>query len=399
MVKITKRVTDCLLLVFVKIKSVWLLSEMPKDHFWSKRSSSKKDNTLDGRKANGITEDCSDGSVSRGSQKMKTSTSKKHLFGIDWSPILNRNGGRKTEEHDSKVPRSVSSSALAEARTIAFKRTASNGEVEQSKLGTEYLTPDSQRQRHSSDRILQAKKSTQIYSVPVDTIRKANINGHVEHGKVKSPSPVNSHVPRPPQQDYTEPWACASKDGTVMGKSHIKTSGSYKKKENVSSASDTSVSPPPLSPDDANSDDYEEPWDKLKRPNVYRKKSREKPVGRVSPLPPTRPVPKPPVDITKEVPKPLSPVLDEDCVTKPRMPPRRTVSCKTTIVSDYSMPCDTKRLSDTVVNVSPYLKPVEQFPLHDDSSSEELSPTPPPLPVRYSSAPLINASLALEEQP
>jgi len=381
---------------------------MPKDHFWSKRSS-KKESTLDGRKANGITEDCSDGSVSRGSQKVKSSTSKKHLFGIDWSPILNRNGGRKTEEHSSKVPRSVSSSALAEARTIAFKRTASNGEVEQSKLGTEYLTPlDSQRQRHSSDRVLQAKKSTQIYSVPVDTIRKTN--GHVEHGKVKSPSPVNSHVPRPPQQDYTEPWACTSKDGTVMGKSHgsssalhIKTSGSYKKKENVSSASDTSVSPPPLSPD-ANSDDYEEPWDKLKRPNVYRKRSREKPVsvGRVSPLPPTRPVPKPTVEITKqigEVPKLLSPVPDEDDVSKVRIPPRRTLSCKTTIVSDYSMPCDTKRLSDTVVNVSPYLKPVEQFPLHDDSSSEELSPTPPPLPVRYSSAPLINASLALEEQP
>ena len=273
----------------------------------------------------------------------------------------------------------------------------------------EYLTPlDSQRQRHSSDRVLQAKKTTQIYSVPVDTIRKTN--GHVEHGKVKSPSPVNSHVPRPPQQDYTEPWACTSKDGTVMGKSHgtssaihIKTSGSYKKKENVSSASDTSVSPPPLSPD-ANSDDYEEPWDKLKRPNVYRKRSREKPspVGRVSPLPPTRPVPKPPVEITKqigEVPKLLSPVPDEDDVPKARIPPRRTLSCKTTIVSDYSMPCDTKRLSDTVVNVSPYLKPVEQFPLCDDSSSEELSPTPPPLPVRYSSAPLINASLALEEQP
>jgi len=380
---------------------------MPKDHFWNKRSS-KKEGTLDGKKVNGLTEECNDGSVSRGSQKSKTSTSKKHLFGIDWSPILNRNGGRKTDEHGGKVPRSVSSSALAEARTIAFKRTASNGEVEHSKPGIDYLSPlDSQRQRHSSDQVLQAKKTTQIYSVPVDTIRKTN--GHVEHGKVKSPSPVNSHVSRPYQQDYTEPWECTSKDGTVMGKSHgsssalhVKTSGSYKKKENVSSTSEASVSPPPVSPDDANSDDYEEPWDKLKRPNVYRKKSREKQAGRVSPLPPMRTVPKPPVEITKqisEVPKPLSPLPDEDDTDKVRVPPRRSVSCKTAIVSDYSLPCDTKRLSDTVINVSPYLKPVEQFPLHDDSSSEELSPTPPPLPVRYSSAPLINASLALDEQP
>jgi len=383
---------------------------MPKDHFWNKRSN-KKESTLDGTKTNGLTSNGAitrDGGTARSSQKVgKTNSSGtgiKHLF--SWGPIRKKSAG-----DDSKVPRSVSSSALSETRTLGFKRTASNGEVESIRVGVDHLLPVDrrldQRQRHSSDRALQTKNSSQIYSLPVDTIKKVNS----DHNQVKSPSPVNLRPAYKPQQDYTEPLPFAAIDGTKSRSNihHIK-AGSSKKKE-TPSISDTSVSPPSLSPEvnnDVNSDDYEEPWDKYPGAiSLFRKKSKEKPiVGRISPKPPAKlpaDLPKPSVEITKPLP-PLPPLADDDdddVITKeltiPAALPKRSVSLKASSLSDYSFPLDTKRISDTSL---PIVKPIDQCSSHGGSSSEELkSPSPPPLPVRYISAPLVNANLPLEQQP
>ena len=392
---------------------------MPKDHFWNKRSS-KKEATLDGTKANGLTGNgdlTRDGGSSRSSQKVgKTNSSGtgiKHLFG--WGPIR-----KKVNGDDSKVPRSVSSSALSDTRTLGFKRTVSNGEVEPSRPGGDYLMPVDhrmdQRQRHSSDRALQTKNSSQIYSLPADTIKKVNGDSNAI-SVVKSPSPVSSHSVRPPQQDYTEPWSTVL-DGTIGTKSrtanihHMKT-GSTKKKENVSPVSDTSLSPPSVSPEavnsDVNNDDYEEPWDKYTGGMPpFRKKSKEKvTAGRISPKPPAKlpaELSKPPFELTKPLPS-LPPLPDNENdvttteLTVPAALPKRSISLKGVSVStsDYSLPVDTKRISDTTL---PAVKMMDQCSSHGGSSSEELhSPSPPPLPVRYVSAPVINASISLDQQP
>lgn len=409
---------------------------MPRDHFWNKRSS-KKESTLDGSKTNGLT--AGNGDVTResgsprGSQKApKTSSSGtglKHLFG--WGPV------RKKSVDGSKVPRSVSSSALSETRTIGFKRTASNGEVEPNRTSVDYLAPIDrrmdqrhvERQRHSSDRALQTKNSPQIiYSLPADTICR-KVNGDptsIATNVMKSPSPVNSRPAK--THDYTEPWSFTI-DGTSGTKSrstsvptiHHGKGGSSKKKDNVSSASENSVSPPSISPEavnnDVNSDDYEEPWDKYTGGiPVFRKRSK---AGRISPkalpkppaelpkppaeLPkPPAELPKPPTEIMKPLPPPPSLSDNEDNVDKeltvPTALPKRSVSLKASSASDYSIPVDTKRTSDTV---SPTFKQVDRCSSHGGSSSEELrSPTPPPpLPVRYVTTPIVNASLPLEQQP
>lgn len=383
---------------------------MPKEHFWNKRSS-KKESTLDGTKANGLTRNgdlTRDGGSSRSSHKVgKTNSSGtgiKHLFG--WGPIR-----KKSSNDDSKVPRSVSSSALSETRTLGFQRTASNGEVEASRSSIDYLMPTDrrldQRQRHSSDRALQTKNSSQIiYSLPADTIRKVE--------KSPSPSPVSSHSVKPAHQDYTEPWSSTALDGTIGTKSRSSKPGSGKKKENVSPVSDTSVSPPSVSPETVkedvnNNDDYEEPWDKYTGGMPpFRRKSKEKVgAGRISPKPPA----KLPVELSKsnpfEVTKPLPPlpplpadngddsVIAEE-ITVPTTLPKRSVSLKvpSSSVGDYSVPVDAKRMSDTT---SPVL---DQCSSHSGSSSEELqSPSPPPLPVRYVTTPVINTSLPLDQQP
>ena len=390
---------------------------MPKDHFWNKRSS-KKDATLDGTKANGLT---ANGDVTRegGSQRQKVGKSNssgtgiKHLFG--WGPIR-----KKTNGDDGKVPRSVSSSALSETRTLGFKRTASNGEVEPRRTSGDYLMPVDRRaidrQRHSSDRALQTKNSSQIYSLPADTIKKVNGDSNTIN-VVKSPSPISSHSAKAQQQDYTEPWSSTALDGTIGTKSrtanihHIKT-GSTKKKENVSPVSDTSLSPPSVSPEaansDVNNDDYEEPWDKYTGGMPpFRKMSKEKTTaGRISPKPPAKlpaELSKPPFDLTKPLP-PLPPLPDNEndvTTTELRVPaaiPKRSISLKGGSASDYSIPVDTKRLSDTTL---PAVKPMDQCSSHGGSSSEELqSPSPPPpLPVRQVNAPIVNTSVPLEQQP
>ena len=402
---------------------------MPKDHFWNKRSS-KKDATLDGTKANGLTGNgdvTREGGSPRSSHKVgktnSTGTGIKHLFG--WGPIRKRHNG-----DDSKVPRSVSSSALSETRTLGFKRTASNGEVEPSRTSGDYLMPldrkSVDRQRHSSDRALQTKNSSQIYSLPADTIKKVNGDSNINTiSVVKSPSPVSSHSVKAQQQDYTEPWSFTPLDGTIGTKSrttnihHMKT-GSTKKKENVSPVSDTSLSPPSVSPEavnsDVNNDDYEEPWDKYTGGMPpFRKKSKEKmTAGRISPKPPAKlpaELSKPPFEVTKPLP-PLPPLPDNEndittttttttTTTELRVPaalPKRSVSLKGASVGDYSLPVDTKRMSDTTL---PAVKLMDQCSSHGGSSSEELqspSNSPPPLPVRYVSAPIVNTSIPLEQQ-
>lgn len=400
---------------------------MPKDHFWNKRSN-KKESTLDGSKANGLTGngDITKGGSSRNSQKGEktnsTGTGRKHLFG--WGPIRKKSPG-----DDSKVPRSVSSSALSEARTMGFKRTASNGEVEQNRSSGDYLMPvdhrTEQRQRHSSDRSPKTQNGTQVYSLPVDTIKKVNGENSTSTSVRKSPSPVSTRSVKPPQQDYTEPWSLTATDaaiGTSIGTKsrsassihHIKT-GSSKKKESISSPIEPSVSPSSTSPEnvtnDVSNDDYEEPWDKYTGGMPpFRKKSKDKVVpGRISPKAPAKlpaEMPNPPFEINKPLP-PLPPLPDDedDLVIKelpvPSALPKRSVSLKLkapSVSSDYSIPVDTKRMSDTTL---PILKPADQCSSHGGSSSEELqSPSPPPpLPVRYVTAPVVNTSLPLQEQP
>lgn len=405
---------------------------MPKDHFWNKRSS-KKEATLDGTKANGLTRNgdlTRDGGTSRGSHKVgKTSSSGtgiKHLFG--WGPIRKKSGGA-----DGKVPRSVSSSALSETRTLGFQRTSSNGVVEDSKTGIEFLMASDrrldQRQRHSSDRALETKNSSQIYSLPADTIKRevgAGVDGSTNSNKSPSPlqSPANSHSVKPSQQDYTEPWSTVL-DGTMGMKSrstssihHAKT-GSGKKKENISPVKDTSISPPSVSPvavnDDVNNDDYEEPWDRYTGGMPpFRKKSKDKmhmAPGRISPKPPAKLPPelsKPlTVDTTKPLP-PLPPIENEndgdagEKVSVPAAVPKRSVSLKVppSSVSDYSEPVDTKRMSDTTRISNATLPALDHCTSPGGSSSEELqSPSPPPLPVRHVSTPIVNTSLALDQQP
>ena len=395
---------------------------MPRDHFWNKRSS-KKEATLDGSKANGVTGNGDlprDGGTSRKVGKTNSSgTGIKHLFG--WAPIRRKHNG-----DDSKVPRSVSSSALSETRTLGFKRTTSNGEVEPSSSVGDYLFPVDrrldQRQRHSSDRALQSKNSPQtspqIYSLPADTIKKVHNGDNNTMNVVKSPSPMGVHKVRAPQQDYTEPWASTEVDGTIGTKSraaniqHVKT-GSTKKKGNVSPVSDNSLSPPSVSPEvvnsDVNNDDYEEPWDKYTGGMPpFRKKSKEKiTAGRISPKPPAKlpaELSRPPTEPIKPL-LPLPPLLysesDATTTTEPAVPvalPKRSISLKKPSVSDYSIPVDSKRMSDTTL---PAVKTMDQCSSHGGSSSEELqSPSPPPpLPVRYVSAPIVNASLPLDQQP
>ena len=403
---------------------------MPKDHFWKR--SSKKEATLDGTKANGLTRNgdlTREGGTSRGSQKVgKTNSSGtgiKNLFG--WGPIRKKSNG-----DGSKVPRSVSSSALSETRTLGFQRTVSNGEVEDSKTGVGCLMPMDrrldQRQRHSSDRALQTKDSSQIYSLPADTIKR--VDGNTNN---KSPSPLQSPANLQPvkssqqdsRQDYTEPWS-AVLDGTMGIKSrstssihHAKT-GSGKKKENTSPVKDTSISPPSVSPetvnDDVNNDDYEEPWDRYTGGMPpFRKKSKDKmhmAPGRISPKPPAK-LPaefsKPPTFEAKPLP-PLPPVADNEededtageMVSVPAAVPKRSVSLKvpSTSVSDYSEPVDTKRMSDTARMSNTTLPALDHCSSPGGSSSEELqSPSPPPLPIRYVSTPIVNTSLPLDQQP
>ena len=399
---------------------------MPKDHFWKR--SSKKEATLDGTKANGLTRNgdlTRDGGTSRGSQKVgKTNSSGtgiKNLFG--WGPIRKKSSG-----DGSKVPRSVSSSALSETRTLGFQRTASNGEVEDNKIGLGLLMPMDrrldQRQRHSSDRALQTKDSSQIYSLPADTIKR--VDG-TTNNKSPSPlqSPANLHSVKPSQQDYTEPWSSVL-DGTMGMKSrstssiHHGKTGSGKKKENTSPVKDTSISPPSVSPetvnDDVNNDDYEEPWDRYTGGMPpFRKKSKDKmhiAPGRISPKPPAKlpaELPKPPTFEAKPLP-PLPPVADDDqnddtageMVSVPAAVPKRSVSLKvpSTAVSDYSEPVDTKRMSDTARMSNTTLPALDHCSSSGGSSSEELqSPSPPPLPVRYVSTPIVNTSLPLDQQP
>lgn len=405
---------------------------MPKDHFWNKRSS-KKESTLDGTKANGLTRNgdlTRDGGSPRSSQKVgkgnSSGTGIKHLFG--WGPIR-----KKSNSDDGKVPRSVSSSALSETRTLGFQRTVSNGEPEPWPNRTnDYLAPMDrrlERQRHSSDRALQTNNSpqlfAQIYSLPADTIKRVDSDRN-------SPSPVGSRTVKPPQQDYTEPWSTTASDGTstIGAKSrssihHAKT-GSGKKKENVSPGRDTSLSPPSVSPvtvnkikDDANNnDDYEEPWDKYTggMPPFRKKSNRDKVgAGRISPKPPAK-LPaellkQPVLETIKPLP-PLPPLLaddeGEDIVTAKNIRvlttlPKRSVSLKmpSSSVSDYSEPLDSmkratdvKRMSDTV------LKVMDQCSSHGGSSSEELqSPSPPPLPIRHATTPIVNTSIPLDQQP